>query len=429
MLQVNKIRENLEAYIEGLRKRGIHDGEQRLSEVISIDDSRKHLQQETDRLLAEANSMAKQIGILMKQGKGAEAEEIKKDSAELRTASKNSGEQLKEAESKLAELLYNIPNIPHASVSAGSSEEDNDVVFEMEDLPVLPDSAKPHWELIKDYDIIDFELGNKVSGAGFPFYKGKGARLVRAMINYFLDRADDAGYAEVIPPLLVNEDSGYGTGQLPDKEGQMYEATADNLFLIPTAEVPITNIYRDEIIAEERLPLKNVGHTPCFRREAGSWGAHVRGLNRLHQFDKVEIVQVAHPEKSYEVLDSMVKHVEQLIKDLGLPYRILRLCGGDLGFTSALTYDFEVYSAAQKRWLEVSSVSNFETYQANRLKLRYKNGKKKELLHTLNGSALAIPRILAAILENNQQADGITVPEVLVPYTRFEKITLAGADV
>ena len=299
----------------------------------------------------------------------------------------------------------------------------------MEDLPVLPDSAKPHWELIKDYDIIDFELGNKVSGAGFPFYKGKGARLVRAMINYFLDRADDAGYAEVIPPLLVNEDSGYGTGQLPDKEGQMYEATADNLFLIPTAEVPITNIYRDEIIAEERLPLKNVGHTPCFRREAGSWGAHVRGLNRLHQFDKVEIVQVAHPEKSYEVLDSMVKHVEQLIKDLGLPYRILRLCGGDLGFTSALTYDFEVYSAAQKRWLEVSSVSNFETYQANRLKLRYKNGKKKELLHTLNGSALAIPRILAAILENNQQADGITVPEVLVPYTRFEKITLAGADV
>lgn len=429
MLQVNKIRENLDAYVEGLRKRGIQDGRQKLSEVISVDDSRKHLQQETDRLLAEANAMAKQIGMLMKQGKSAEAEEIKKNSAQLKDASRESAEQQKEMEKKLAELLYNIPNIPHESVPAGNSEEDNEVVFQMQDLPTLPESAKPHWELIKEYDIIDFELGNKVSGAGFPFYKGKGARLVRAMINYFLDRADDAGYAEVIPPLLVNEDSGYGTGQLPDKEGQMYEATADNLFLIPTAEVPITNIYRGEIIMEDQLPLKNVGHTPCFRREAGSWGAHVRGLNRLHQFDKVEIVQVAHPEKSYEVLDAMVKHVEQLIKDLGLPYRILRLCGGDLGFTSALTFDFEVYSAAQKRWLEVSSVSNFETYQANRLKLRYKSGKKKELLHTLNGSALAIPRILAALLENNQGPNGIAIPEVLVPYTRFENITLGDSAV
>lgn len=422
MLQVNNVREQLEDFVTRLQKRGIKDAKEQLSAVISLDDERKSLQQEQDSLLAEANSVAKKIGLLMKEGKKEEAEAVKQQSGNLKSSAKAVGEQLKQVESKLTECLYNIPNIPHESVPAGISEEDNEVVFQVEDLPELPDTAKPHWDLIKEYDIIDFELGNKVTGAGFPFYKGKGARLVRAMINYFLDQADDAGYREVIPPLLVNEDSGYGTGQLPDKEGQMYEATADQLFLIPTAEVPITNIFRNEIIDAEQLPLKKAGHTPCFRREAGSWGAHVRGLNRLHQFDKVEIVQVVHPEKSYQVLDEMVKHVEALVKSLGLPYRILRLCGGDLGFTSALTYDFEVYSAAQKRWLEVSSVSNFETYQANRLKLRFKNGKKKELLHTLNGSALAIPRILAAVLENNQTADGIQVPDVLRPYTRFDLI-------
>ncbi|MGB3464793.1 MAG: serine--tRNA ligase [Cyclobacteriaceae bacterium] len=422
MLQVNIIKEQLEDFIVRLEKRGIKDAREQLSAIIALDDDRKNLQQEQESLLSQANVVAKQIGLLMKEGKKDEAESIKKESGELKIKSKEAGDKRKLVETNLTEALYNIPNIPHNSVMAGNSEEDNEVVFQMEELPVLAEGARPHWDLIKDFDIIDFELGNKVTGAGFPFYKGKGARLVRAMINFFLDKADEAGYAEVIPPLLVNEDSGYGTGQLPDKEGQMYEATADNLFLIPTAEVPITNIYRDVILNEEQLPLRNVGHTPCFRREAGSWGAHVRGLNRLHQFDKVEIVQVVHPDKSYEVLDEMVKHVESLIKALGLPYRILRLCGGDLGFTAALTFDFEVYSAAQKRWLEVSSVSNFETYQANRLKLRYKSGKKKELLHTLNGSALAVPRILAAILENNQTAKGIKVPEVLVPYTRFDMI-------
>ena len=422
MLQVNNIREKLEDFVTRLHKRGIKDAKEKLTAVVSLDDERKSLQQEQDRLLAEANTVAKKIGLLMKEGKKEEAEVVKKQSGSLKSSAKEVGEKLKQVEVDLAECLYNIPNIPHESVPAGLSEEDNEVVFTVENLPELPDTAKPHWDLIKEYDIIDFELGNKVTGAGFPFYKGKGARLVRAMINYFLDKADDAGYGEVIPPLLVNEDSGYGTGQLPDKEGQMYEATADQLFLIPTAEVPITNIYRNEIIEADQLPLKNAGHTPCFRREAGSWGVHVRGLNRLHQFDKVEIVQVVHPEKSYEVLDEMVKHVESLVKSLGLPYRILRLCGGDLGFTSALTYDFEVYSAAQKRWLEVSSVSNFETYQANRLKLRFKNGKKKELLHTLNGSALAIPRILAAVLENNQTTEGIKIPDVLKPYTRFDLI-------
>lgn len=422
MLQVNNIRENLEDFVLRLQKRGIGDAREKLTDIVSLDDERKNLQREQDSLLSEANGIAKKIGLLMKEGRKDEAELKKHESGNLKSKAKDAGERLKKVEEDLIDHLYNIPNIPHPSVPAGYNEEDNEVVFQVEDLPQLPDTAKPHWDLIKEYDIIDFELGNKVTGAGFPFYKGKGARLVRAMINFFLDQADNAGYAEVIPPLLVNEESGYGTGQLPDKEGQMYEATIDKLFLIPTAEVPITNMHRDVIVEEDKLPLKNAGHTPCFRREAGSWGAHVRGLNRLHQFDKVEIVQVVHPEKSYKVLDEMVKHVESLIKSLGLPYRILRLCGGDLGFTSALTYDFEVYSAAQKRWLEVSSVSNFETYQANRLKLRFKNGKKKELLHTLNGSALAIPRILAAILENNQTDKGIEVPEILRPYTRFNII-------
>ncbi len=422
MLLVSNIREHLEDYSERLQKRGIKDAMEKLKEVISVDESRRNFQQEQDSLLSEANAFAKQIGLLMKEGKKEEANEIMQKSSQLKADSKSAGEKLKEAEEQLKELLYNIPNVPHESVPAGHTEEDNEIVFQVDSLPELSGEASPHWDLIKEYDIIDFELGNKVSGAGFPFYKGKGARLVRSLINFFLDEADDAGYNEVIPPLLVNEDSGYGTGQLPDKEGQMYEAAADNLFLIPTAEVPITNMYRDVILDESQLPLKNTGHTPCFRREAGSWGAHVRGLNRLHQFDKVEIVQVSLPEKSYEAFDQMVKHVETLIKKLGLPYRILRLCGGDLGFTSTITYDFEVYSAAQKRWLEVSSISNFETYQANRLKLRYRKGKKKELLHTLNGSALALPRILAALLENNQTDQGIKIPEVLVPYTRFDFI-------
>ncbi|MEQ8535110.1 MAG: serine--tRNA ligase, partial [Imperialibacter sp.] len=315
-----------------------------------------------------------------------------------------------------------LPNVPHESVPEGRTAEDNEVVFQVGTLPKLPESAKPHWDLIKEYDIIDFDLGIKITGAGFPVYKKQGARIVRAMINYFLDQALDAGYLEMRPPIVVNKESGYGTGQLPDKEGQMYHATADDLYLIPTAEVPITNLYRDVILADDELPVKNVAYTPCFRREAGSWGAHVRGLNRLHQFDKVEIVQVSTPEESYKALDGMKNHVERLIKNLELPYRILKLCGGDMGFTSALTFDFEVYSAAQKKWLEVSSVSNFETYQANRLKLRRKVDKKTELLHTLNGSALALPRILAAMLENNQTPDGIKIPKVLVPYTGFNMI-------
>lgn len=425
MLQPAEIRANKDLFTERLKKRGLEDIELTLNQILSLDDERKATQQSLDSTLAESNNAAKEIGMLMKQGKKEEAEQAKAKAAELRDKSKELGTKMSGIEEELKTLLYNVPNVPHESVPAGQSEDDNEVVFQVPELPEIAEGAKPHWDLIKEYDIIDFDLGNKVSGAGFPFYKKQGARLIRSMINFFLDEAADAGYIEVQAPLLVNEDSGYGTGQLPDKEGQMYHATADNLFLIPTAEVPITNMYRDVIVDENQLPLKNVGHTPCFRREAGSWGAHVRGLNRLHQFDKVEIVQVQHPEKSYEALDEMVKHVEELIKKLGLPYRILRLCGGDLGFTSALTYDFEVYSAAQKRWLEVSSVSNFETYQANRLKLRYKGSdKKKQLLHTLNGSALALPRILAAILENNQTPDGIIIPEVLRPYTGFDKITL-----
>ena len=359
----------------------------------------------------------------MKQGKKAEAEAAKATTGRLKEQSKQLDEQLKQTEADLLNELVKLPNLPHPSVPEGRTPDDNLNVLEEGAKPELPAEALPHWELIKKWDIVDFELGIKISGAGFPVYKGKGARLQRAMIAFFLDEAAQAGYTEIQPPLLVNADSGFGTGQLPDKEGQMYHATADDLYLIPTAEVPITNLYRDVILQEAQLPVKNVGYTPCFRREAGSWGAHVRGLNRLHQFDKVEIVQVRRPEESYAALDEMVAHVQSLLRKLELPYRILRLCGGDMGFTSALTYDFEVWSAAQQRWLECSSVSNFESYQANRLKLRYKTEGKTQLLHTLNGSALALPRILAALLENNQQPDGtIRIPDVLVPYCGFDRI-------
>ena len=423
MLQVQNIIQNKSQYADALGKRNIKHADQLLDEVIMLDENRKKTQQTLDSNLAEANALAKQIGGLMKEGKKDEAEVIKTKTAELKVISKELNEELNKTQASLQKALYDIPNIPHETVPRGNTDEDNEEVARVGDLPQLGDDAKPHWELIKDYDIIDFDLGIKIAGAGFPVYKGKGARLQRALVNFFLDEAMNAGYAEVQPPIVVNEASGYATGQLPDKEGQMYHAQTDNLYLIPTAEVPITNLYRDVILKEEELPIKHVGFTPCFRREAGSWGAHVRGLNRLHQFDKVEIVQVRKPEDSYQALEEMCDHVAGLLEKLQLPYRKLRLCGGDLGFTSALTFDFEVFSAAQKKWLEVSSVSNFETYQANRLKLRYKNEEKKSiLLHTLNGSALALPRIIACILENNQDQGGINIPEVLHKYTGFDRI-------
>lgn len=423
MLLVNQIRENFETVLAGLQKRNFPNAETILQEVIQLDDQRKSSQTQRDQIQAESNSISKQIGMLMKEGKREEAEQAKARTAEIKAQIKELDEENSKAEESLKALLYTIPNVPHSSVPVGKAAEDNEVVLEHGTIPTLSEDKLPHWELIKKYDIIDFDLGVKITGAGFPVYKGKGARLQRALINFFLDEAIAAGYFEVQPPILVNEDSGYGTGQLPDKEGQMYHATADNLYLIPTAEVPITNLYRDVILSEEDLPVKNVGHTPCFRREAGSWGAHVRGLNRLHQFDKVEIVQITHPDKSYEVLEEMSQHVQGLLKKLELPYRVLRLCGGDMGFTSALTFDMEVFSAAQERWLEVSSVSNFETYQSNRLKLRFKGADKKtQLAHSLNGSALALPRIVAAILENNQTPDGINMPKVLHPYLGFDKI-------
>ncbi|WP_186753536.1 serine--tRNA ligase [Echinicola salinicaeni] len=423
MLQVNFIRDNFDQAVEGLNKRFFPDAAQKLQDVLDLDKKRKETQLERDQLQAESNSISKKIGMLMKEGKKEEANEVKARTAEIKGQIKSLEESYNETEESLRTLLYNIPNIPHSSVPAGKSEEDNEVVLEHGDTPNLYEGNQAHWELIKKYDIIDFELGNKITGAGFPVYKGKGARLQRALVNFFLDEAIKQGYNEVQPPILINEDSGYGTGQLPDKEGQMYHATADNLFLIPTAEVPVTNMYRDVMIKEADLPIKNTAFTPCFRREAGSWGAHVRGLNRLHQFDKVEIVQISHPDKSYEALEDMSQYVQGLLKKLGLQYRVLRLCGGDTGFTSALTYDMEVYSAAQGMWLEVSSVSNFETYQANRLKLRFKDENKKTVLaHTLNGSALALPRIVASILENNQTEKGIKMPEVLVPYLGFEWI-------
>ncbi|XOV92868.1 MAG: serine--tRNA ligase [Bacteroidota bacterium] len=425
MLQISAIREQLDQYTKGLEKRGIKEATTILKDLIAIDDERRNTQQQLDEILSQSNQVAKQIGQLIQQGKHDEANAAKAETAELKQKSKELGPKLAEIEKKLTTALYNVPNIPHESVPQGKSAEDNEIV-KLEDalIPNLPETAKPHWELIEDYNIIDFDLGNKVTGAGFPFYKGQGARLNRALVNYFLDEALKAGFTEIQPPILINEDSGYGTGQLPDKEGQMYQVIESNLYMIPTAEVPITNIYRDEILSADQLPIKNVGYTPCFRREAGSWGAHVRGLNRLHQFDKVEIVEISHPDESYATLEKMVSHVEQLIKGLKLPYRILRLCGGDMGFTSALTYDFEVFSAAQKKWLEVSSVSNFEAYQANRLKLRIKGEDgSKMLAHTLNGSALALPRIVAALLENNQSEEGIALPEVLHPYTGFKSIT------
>jgi len=422
MLQLQAIREDKEQIIEALKKRNI-DALPLIENVLQLDEKRRSLQTRLDKTLAESNRIAKEIGALYKSGKAAEANVLKERTGSLKEESKELNEELTSAAGELQSLLYQIPNVPHASVPAGSTEEDNEEIFREGDIPVLKEGALPHWDLAKKYDIIDFELGVKIAGAGFPVYKGKGARLQRALISYFLDRNAAAGYNEIQVPHLVNEASGYGTGQLPDKEGQMYHVGEDDLYLIPTAEVPVTNIFRDVILNEGDFPVTHTAYTPCFRREAGSYGAHVRGLNRLHQFDKVEIVRVEHPEKSYEALDGMVEHVKNILRELKLPYRILRLCGGDLGFTSALTFDFEVFSTAQDRWLEISSISNFETYQANRLKLRYKdeNG-KSQLAHTLNGSSLALPRVLAGILENYQTADGIQIPEVLVPYTGFDKI-------
>ena len=394
-----------------------------MSQVLEIDNRRKETQTHRDQLQAESNNIAKEIGALMKAGRKEEAENIKSRTGIAKSQVKELESKYDQLEEELKQLLYTLPNIPHSSVPAGTSAEDNEIVLEHGILPELYEGKQPHWELIKKYGIIDFELGTKITGAGFPVYKGKGARLQRALVNFFLDEAARQGYQEVQPPILVNEESGYATGQLPDKEGQMYHDASQNLFLIPTAEVPITNMYRDVIVSESDFPIKNVGFTPCFRKEAGNWGAHVRGLNRLHQFDKVEIVQITHPETSYNVLEDMSQYVQGLLQKLELPYRVLRLCGGDMGFTSALTYDMEVYSAAQERWLEVSSVSNFETYQANRLKLRFRGeDKKTNLAHTLNGSALALPRIVAALLENNQQERGIRIPEILVPYLGFEWI-------
>jgi len=423
MLQVQKIRENKEEMINLLMKRGI-DAEPIFNKLIELDQKRKDTQSLLDEQLAQSNAFAKEIGGLFKSGKTAEANEKKAATAELKQHAKKLSIEQEDIRFKLHELLTQIPNIPHHSVPEGKTEDDNEFVRNGGRMPELAEDAKPHWELASDHNLIDFELGVKVTGAGFPFYMGQGARLQRALINMFLDKNAEAGYKEVLPPLVVNKESGFGTGQLPDKERQMYHVTGDDLYLIPTAEVPVTNIFRDEILDQSEFPVKCTAYTPCFRREAGSYGKDVRGLNRLHQFDKVEIVQIQDPAKSYETLEEMVTHVEGILNDLELPYRIVRLCGGDLGFTSALTYDFEVWSAAQERWLEVSSVSNFESFQANRLKLRYRSGEKKpQLCHTLNGSALALPRILAALLENNQTPDGITIPKALQSYTGFSMIT------
>ncbi len=422
MLQVNFIRENKQEVIERLAIKNFAAVEI-IDKILELDENRRKIQKQLDDRLAESNKSAKEIGILFKQGKKEEADSLKMHSAELRSQSKELSEQLDTVNSQMNSLLVLLPNLPHASVPKGKSAEDNEQIHQEGIMPVLEENALPHWELATKYDIIDFELGNKVTGSGFPFYKGKGAKLQRALINFFLDKALVAGYLEIQPPLMVNEDSGYGTGQLPDKDGQMYHVGIDNFYLIPTAEVPVTNIYRNVILAKDDFPVKNVAYSQCFRREAGSYGKDVRGLNRLHQFDKVEIVQVQYPDQSYQTLQEMRDHAASLIRSLELPFRILKLCGGDMSFTSALTYDFEVYSGAQKRWLEVSSVSNFENFQANRMKLRFRDEDGKiKLAHTLNGSALALPRIVAALLENNQTPQGIKIPRELVMYTGFELI-------
>lgn len=424
MLQTTYIKENRDEVIERLAVRGI-DATEMVDKANAVDDKRKATQTELDSILAEANQLAKEIGGLFKQGKVDEANAAKNRAGELKEKAATLNDEMHAVQNELAEILHHLPNIPHPSVPAGNSETDNEVVSEHGTHPSFDFEPVPHWDLVKKYDLVDFELGVKITGAGFPVYVGKGARLQRALINYFLDEARDAGYKEFIPPFVVNEASGFGTGQLPDKEGQMYHLQDDNLYMIPTAEVPLTNIFRDVILSTEELPKKLTAYSPCFRREAGSYGKDVKGLNRLHQFEKVEIVQVVEPDKSYEVLDTMVAHVTGLLDKLGLHYRVLRLCGGDLGFTSALTFDMEVWSGGQGRWLEVSSVSNFETFQANRLKLRYRSGKDKpQLAHTLNGSALALPRILAALLENNQTENSINIPEVLHKYTGFTSIGL-----
>jgi len=423
MLQVSYIRDNREQVLERLAVKNFKQP-QLVDEIVQLDDKRRQTQTSLDNVSAEANSAAKQIGELMRTGKKDEAEIIKSKTAAWREDIKQLGEQLTAIEGELQQKLVLLPNLPHSSVPKGLTPEDNDIMLESGVKPTLPANALPHWELAAKYNLIDFELGVKITGAGFPVYKGKGAKLQRALISFFLDEAEKVGYDEVMVPLMVNEASGFGTGQLPDKEGQMYFVGADNLYLIPTAEVPITNMYRDVILRADELPVKNCGYTACFRREAGSYGAHVRGLNRLHQFDKVELVQVVHPDQSYDVIEQMSAHVQGLLKKLALPYRVLRLCGGDMSFASALTYDMETWSAAQQRWLEVSSVSNFETFQSYRLKLRFRNAEgKTQLAHTLNGSALALPRIVATLLENNQTETGIKIPEVLVPYTKFEWIS------
>lgn len=424
MLQLQVIREQTQKVLAGLSKRNFKEAEALVTKAIETDKLRRETQQQLDNLKAKTNADSKKIGELMKNGKGEEATALRNSVASDKDKIKELEATLATAELELQQTLYRIPNVPAEKVPAGKTPEDNVTTHQWGNIPTLAADALPHWELIKKYDIIDFDLGIKISGAGFPVYKGKGAKLQRALINFFLDEAASYGYTEVQPPIVVNEASGYGTGQLPDKEGQMYFVGEDKLYLIPTAEVPITNLYRDVILTDEQLPVKNVGYTPCFRREAGSWGAHVRGLNRLHQFDKVEIVRIARPEESYDVLEEMCAHVQGLLEKLELPYRRLLLCGGDMGFNSAMTFDMEVFSAAQQRWLEVSSVSNFETYQANRLKLRHKaKDGKVQLLHTLNGSALALPRIVAAILENNQTSDGIMIPKALRPYTGFDIIS------
>lgn len=423
MLQLQVLREEQGRIIEGLAKRYFKDAEAIVAAVVEKDKAKRSLQTQLQDEETKLNAESKRVGELIKAGKQEEASALRTSIAQAKESAKENSEKLKVLDKELTDLLYKIPNVPAAKVPAGRGAEDNLVAYEHGTIPTLHGGALPHWELIKKYDIIDFDLGIKIAGAGFPVYKGKGAKLQRALINFFLSEGEKAGYIEMQPPIVVNEASGYGTGQLPDKEGQMYFVNEDGLYLIPTAEVPITNLYRDVMVNEEQLPIKNMGYTPCFRREAGSWGAHVRGLNRLHQFDKVEIVQITKPENSYATLEEMSLHVQGLLEKLELPYRKLLLCGGDMGFNSAMTYDMEVFSAAQQRWLEVSSVSNFETFQANRLKLRYKNKEgKTQLLHTLNGSALALPRIVAAILENNQTPEGIKIPKVLVPYTGFEWI-------